>query len=184
MLPTRFWLTTGKGESDVSELNAIDSAFLDAGLGYQNHVAVSSIPPEKEIIPKIDHKKGITFVPVKDEFILLPISSVIYVVRSMNTGKIGEEIACSIALAKVELKIEQEPSKCVLAFETQGSSLIDVERNALAGVKKMVKIRKANLQDDWGNSGYKIISSSLEIKEKFGCVIAFVVFDPFTYEEV
>jgi len=184
MLPTRYWITTGKGESENSVLNAVDVAFMNAGLGYQNHVIVSSIPPGEEISPRIVSEKGLTYVPVKHEYKLLPFSSIVHVIRSMNTGSNGDEIACSIALAKGEIIIEEESSECILAFESNGSSIIEVEEKALDGVKNMVKIRKVKLHEKWGNSGFKIISSSLEIGAKHGCVVSFVVLDPFTYEEV
>ena len=184
MLPTRFWLTTGIGQSENSELEAIDSAFMDAGIGYQNHVTVSSIPPIEEIFPKIDVAKGITYVSINGEFKLLPFSSIINVVRSMNKGIKGEKIACSIALTKIETDVDSNPQKCVLAFEAQDSSLTKVEEYAQRGVEKMIELRAGQVQKDWGKSGYKLVSSSLQVEKEFGCVVAFVVFDPFTYRQL
>ncbi|NPD89466.1 MAG: hypothetical protein HGN29_12170 [Asgard group archaeon] len=184
MLPTRFWLTAGKGESESSELESIDSAFMDAGIGYQNHVAVSSIPPKEEIYPKVDSERGITYVPVNGELMLLPFSSIIHVVRSMNKGNKGDKISCCIALAKIETDVAGKSIECVLAFEVQNSSLSKAEESALEGIKKMVELRDGRVQEDWGKSGYKLISSSLQIERQFGCVVAFVVFDPFTYGKI
>ncbi|MBY9000904.1 MAG: hypothetical protein KGD64_08330, partial [Candidatus Heimdallarchaeota archaeon] len=78
--PTRFWLTQGNGESNVSKLSANDEAFIQSGIGYQNHVMVSSIPPSVEIQPRILSQKGVTYVPFKDDFKLIPPSSILYVV--------------------------------------------------------------------------------------------------------
>ncbi len=43
--PTRFFVTSGKGINKVSELNAFDLALLQAGIGEQNLVGVSSVLP-------------------------------------------------------------------------------------------------------------------------------------------
>ena len=184
MLPKRFWITAGEGESKNSKLEAIDAAFMNAGIGFQNHVTVSSIPPIEEIRPLINKEKGITHVPVNGKNRLLPLSAVIHVVRSLNIGNKGETIACCIALAKIRVELDEKSKECVLAFESQGSSIDDVEENALAGVRRMIELRKAQIQEDWCESGYKLISSSLNIEEQFGCVATFVVFDPFTYEKI
>jgi pyruvoyl-dependent arginine decarboxylase (PvlArgDC) len=157
---------------------------MNAGVGYQNLVTVSSIPPNEEIYPKIDNEKGITFVPLNKGFRQLPFSSIIHVVKSMNNGKRGDTISCSIALAKIKTNIEGQSKECVLAFEAQDSIQSKAEESALVGVKKMVTLRNGLIQESWENSGYKLISSSLKIEKKFGCVVAFVVFDPFTYEKI
>jgi arginine decarboxylase len=44
-IPTRFFATSGKGANKVSELNAFDLALLQAGIGDQNLVSVSSVLP-------------------------------------------------------------------------------------------------------------------------------------------
>jgi arginine decarboxylase len=44
-VPTRFFVTSGKGINQVSELNAFDLALLQAGIGEQNLVSVSSVLP-------------------------------------------------------------------------------------------------------------------------------------------
>ncbi|MCG3216809.1 MAG: hypothetical protein KAS63_08815 [Candidatus Heimdallarchaeota archaeon] len=178
--PTRFWLSTGVGESDVSELEAIDAAFINSGLGYQNHVIVSSIPPITEIFPKIDKENGVTHIQVDNELKLLQFSSIIHVVRAMKNGRGGETIASSIALGKISVEIEGKLHECMLAYETIGSNLEEIEEDAIICLKNMVKKRNAQIDLSWGNSGIKIISSSLKVKKEYGCSISFVVFDPFT----
>ena len=180
--PTRFWLTSGKGESNSSELEAVDFAFLDAGLGYQNHVAVSSIPPVEEIFPSIDKKKGVTYIPIDDESRMLPVSEIIYVVRSIKNGKKGETIASCIALAKISFELDKGPKSCMLAYETNGTDLEKTRKEAVVGVRNMAEKRKAKIDKSWGDSGFKTITSNLEISKKFGCSISFVVFDPFTFK--
>ncbi len=181
--PTRFWLSSGIGESENSELEAVDFAFLDSGLGYQNHVAVSSIPPSEEIFPTIDKKNGITYIPIKDELRLLPISEILYVVRSIRSGKKGDTIASCIALAKVMLEIKGELKCFMLAYETNGKDLENVKNAAIIGVRNMAEKRKASLDLTWGDSGLKTITSQLIVTKKFGCSASFVVFDPFTFKE-
>jgi arginine decarboxylase len=44
-IPTRFFVTSGKGINRTSELNAFDLALLQAGIGDQNLVSVSSVLP-------------------------------------------------------------------------------------------------------------------------------------------
>lgn len=44
-IPTRFFVTSGKGINKTSELNAFDLALLQAGIGEQNLVSVSSVLP-------------------------------------------------------------------------------------------------------------------------------------------
>ena len=180
--PTRFWLTSGKGESNNSKLEAVDFAFLDAGLGYQNHVTVSSIPPVEEIFPSIDKKKGVTYIPINDESRMLPVSSILYVVRSIRNGKKGETIASCIALVKILLELDVIPKSCMLAYETRGTDLETVRKEAIIGVRNMAEKRKTKLDLSWGDSGFKTITSNLEINKEFGCSASFVVFDPYTFK--
>jgi arginine decarboxylase len=44
-IPTRFFVTSGKGINKTSELNAFDLGLLQAGIGEQNLVSVSSVLP-------------------------------------------------------------------------------------------------------------------------------------------
>jgi len=44
-IPTRFFVTSGRAASKVSDLNAFDAALTDAGLSEQNLVYVSSVLP-------------------------------------------------------------------------------------------------------------------------------------------
>jgi len=180
--PTRFWLTSGIGESDYSELEAVDFAFLDSGLGYQNHVTVSSIPPTEEIFPTIDKKQGVTYIPINDELRILPVSDIIYVVRSIRNGVKGETIASCISLAKVSFDMNEVSNNCILAYETGGNDLKKVKKEAIVGVRNMAEKREAILDLTWEDSGFKTITSSLQVNKEYGCSASFVVFDPFTFK--
>ncbi|MHA1668705.1 MAG: pyruvoyl-dependent arginine decarboxylase [Candidatus Heimdallarchaeaceae archaeon] len=179
--PTRFWLTSGEGESDLSELLAIDAALLSAGIGYQNHIVVSSIPPSEEIVPKVDSEKGITTVPLQNKWEMVPFSSLLHVVRSMKTGIKGETLASCIALVKIKTNDRESNEGCLLAYEISGSNLRKIEELALLGVKGMAEQRNATIDHSWGDNGFKKVSSSIKVKKNYGCSASFVVFDPFTY---
>ncbi len=181
-IPTRYWIAYGVGESDVSKLVAMDKAYMNCGLGYQNHVVVSSIPPVERINPQIHKDKGITFIPLNGELKLLPFSEVIYVVRAMKTGIKGEVLCSSVSLTKVSTIVEGEEHQCMLAYESTGTDLNNTELESLAGLIDMVQERKAIVDETWGNDGYETFCSSLEVSKKFGCSVVFVVFDPFTYK--
>jgi len=180
--PTRYWITSGIGESDVSMLVAMDKAYMSSGLGYQNHIPVSSIPPVIKIVPQINKEKGITYVPLNGGLHLLPFSEVIQVVRALKTGVQNDIICSSISLAKITAIIEGKEILCLLAYESTGSNLKNTELESLAGVIEMVQERNAKVDQSWGNDGYETISVSLEIKQKYGCAVVFVVFDPLTYK--
>ena len=118
--PTRYWITSGVGESEISELDAIDNAFMNSGLGYQNHIKVSSIPPVLEITPEIDSERGITHVEIAGTKKMIPFSTNIHVVKSIITGNKNQQLTACIALAKVFVQIEEKNTSCVLAFESKG----------------------------------------------------------------
>ncbi|OGS48387.1 MAG: pyruvoyl-dependent arginine decarboxylase [Euryarchaeota archaeon RBG_16_68_13] len=44
-IPTKFFVTSGKAVSKISDLNAFDQALLNGGLSEQNIVSVSSVLP-------------------------------------------------------------------------------------------------------------------------------------------
>lgn len=180
--PTRFWTTYGVGESDVSILAATDIAYMQSGLGYQNHILVSSIPPVERIYPQIQTDKGITLVPLNNEMKIVPFSEVIHVIKAIKTGIKGENLCSCISLVKIATRINKENCKCLLAYESTGKELTDTQLQSIAGLKAMIHERKAKIDTSWGNSGYETISSSLRVSKQFGCSVVFVVFDPFTYK--
>jgi len=45
LVPSKFFITSSSAVSKVSDLNAFDMALLDAGIGEQNLVSVSSVIP-------------------------------------------------------------------------------------------------------------------------------------------
>jgi arginine decarboxylase len=81
-LPTRFFVTSGKAVSKVSDLNAFDEALLKARIGEQNLVSVSSILPI-----------GIKQIRVRE----LPRGAITHCVLAQQRGNEGEMISAGIA---------------------------------------------------------------------------------------
>lgn len=81
-IPTRFFVTSGKAVSRVSDLNAFDEALLNAGMGEQNLVYVSSILPI-----------GIKQTRRQE----LPMGGIIHCVVAQMRGGEGETVSAGIA---------------------------------------------------------------------------------------
>ena len=81
-IPKKFFVTSGKAASRVSDLNAFDEALLNAGIGEQNLVYVSSILP-------IGVKQA-----RRPE---LPMGAVTHCVLAQQRGGEGEMISAGIA---------------------------------------------------------------------------------------
>jgi arginine decarboxylase len=83
-IPTRFFVTSGKGINKTSELNAFDLALLQAGIGEQNLVNVSSVLPIG--IRQIDREP-------------MPRGAITHAVLARQGGGEGEVISAGIAYA-------------------------------------------------------------------------------------
>src|SRR2546430_14574322 len=81
-LPTKFFVTSGKAVSKVSDLNAFDEALQNAGLAEQNIVSVSSVLPV-----------GIRAVRRRD----LPMGAITHCVLAQQRGGEGETVSAGIA---------------------------------------------------------------------------------------
>ena len=83
-VPTRFFVTSGKAVSKVSDLNAFDDALLKARIGEYNLVAVSSVLPD-----------GVKEVGISE----LPRGAITHCVLAQQRGAEGETISAGIAFA-------------------------------------------------------------------------------------
>src|SRR2546428_7552063 len=81
-IPTKFFVTSGKAVSKVSDLNAFDEALQNAGLAEQNIVSVSSVLPI-----------GIKAVRRRD----LPMGAITHCVLAQQRGGEGGTISAGIA---------------------------------------------------------------------------------------
>jgi len=84
LVPKKFFVTSGCATSMVSDLNAFDKALINAGIGEQNLVSVSSVIPV-----------GGKQVPVRQ----LPMGAVTHCVLAQMRGSEGEMVAAGIAHA-------------------------------------------------------------------------------------
>jgi arginine decarboxylase len=80
-IPSRFFVTSGKAVSKVSDLNAFDEALQNAGLSEQNLVSVSSVLPV-----------GVKEVRRRD----LPMGAITLCVLAQQRGGEGETISAGI----------------------------------------------------------------------------------------
>ncbi|MCQ2052794.1 MAG: pyruvoyl-dependent arginine decarboxylase [archaeon] len=82
LVPTKFFVTSSSAVSSISELNAFDRALINAGIGEQNLVSVSSVIPvgAGQIMP-----------------IELPMGAVTHCVLAQMRGTEGETISAGIA---------------------------------------------------------------------------------------
>ena len=93
LLPRYFFITSGRGTSRVSKLNAFDRALLRAGIGDCNLICVSSIiPPGAELI----------------EPIRVPTGLITYVVMARMDGEPGDLISAGVAWAWMRGREEGE----------------------------------------------------------------------------
>ncbi len=81
-IPKKFFVTSGKAVSRVSDLNAFDEALINAGIGEQNLVYVSSILPN-----------GVK----QTRRMLLPMGGITHCVLAQQRGGEGEMISAGIA---------------------------------------------------------------------------------------
>ncbi len=81
-IPTKFFVTSGKAVSKVSDLNAFDEALQNAGLSEQNIVSVSSVLPV-----------GIRQTRKRD----LPMGAITFCVLAQQRGSEGETISAGVA---------------------------------------------------------------------------------------
>ncbi len=81
-IPTKFFVTSGKAVSKVSDLNAFDEALQNAGMSEQNLVSVSSVLPV-----------GVRQVRKRD----LPMGAITFCVLAQQRGGEGETISAGVA---------------------------------------------------------------------------------------
>jgi len=81
-IPTKFFVTSGKAVSKISDLNAFDQALLNGGLSEQNIVSVSSVLP---VGIKQVRRRG------------LPMGALTHCVLAQQRGGEGETVSAGIA---------------------------------------------------------------------------------------
>ncbi len=151
LIPTKYFITSGKASSSISGLNAFDRALVSAGIGEQNLVAVSSVIPEgSERIAIID----------------LPMGAVTHCVISEMRGKGEEIISAGIAYA------HRKDGKGGYVAEGHLHGSADSLRKELDGkIREMSAIRGAA----FGETSF-VIEEMRVPAGMYGCCIAALVF--------
>jgi arginine decarboxylase len=150
MIPKQFFVTSGKAISEVTELNAFDRALMNAGLGEQNLVTVSSVLPEG--IKQVQRQK-------------LPRGSIINCVLAQMRGSEGETICAGIAYAF------REDGKGGYVAEGHGYTNARVMREILKWkLEEMAKLREIDLL----RAKYKVEDISIPWDNYGACVVALV----------
>lgn len=151
MIPKRFFVTSGKASSPVSELNAFDLALEHAKISQCNLVCVSSILPG-----------GCKEANVEN----LPVGAITYCVLARMDGEEGTTIGAGIAWG-----FESE-MKYGLVAEAHGY----MDQKALKEIldwkiREMAKIRKIQLN----GINYRIEVMRVPM-DHYGCVISSLVY--------
>jgi len=153
MIPSKFFVTSGKAFSPISELNALDKALKEAGIAQCNLVPVTSILPKKCI--QIENKA-------------IPIGAVTHAVIARMDGVEGQTIGAAIAWAF------EKNNECGIIAETHGymdeESLLEI---AEWKMREMAKIREI----EFGDINYEFQTLKVPM-DNYGCVIAALVFYP------
>lgn len=150
--PTKFFTTSGKGLSDISEINAFDIALREAGIGDYNLVCVSSIlPMDAEEIQPVE----------------LPPGTIVFVVLAKRTGNAGR-IAAGVGWAQ---GVDGRGRRYGCIIESNApTTKEELERELGRRLDDLCKRRGIRPE----RTGFKV--ESLEVpKGKFGCVVAAVV---------
>lgn len=151
LTPSKFFVTSGKATSLISDLNAFDMALMDAHISEQNLVAVSSVIP-------VDAKRI--------EICELPMGAVTHCVLSQMRGRGGESIAAGIAYT-----FRKDGKGGYVAeghLHGSGESLRDELRQKMA---EMSRIRGV----EFGEINYVTEDLMVPVNE-YGCCVAAVVF--------
>jgi len=148
--PKCFFVTSGKGVSEVSPLNAIDNALRDAGIAHLNIVKVTSILPAG-----IREKQSLNIEP----------GTVAFAVMTHEVGTRGDTISAGIAWARgdpygyiVEAHVKNS-SKDVKTILEEMLKEVSIRSN-LVLEKPKFRIEKLKIQDN-----------------TYGAVIAALVFE-------
>jgi len=149
LVPRYFFVTSGSGESDVSQLNAFDVALWKAGIGHLNIVPVSSIiPPDAEQV----------------EYREIPPGSVTFTVMSKETGVRGETISAGIAWAR------GTPNGYVLEAHAKcdGDRAMSMLRDMCREVESYSNVR---FVEEW-----RFRVETMSVSKRYGAVMVALVF--------
>ena len=151
-IPKNFFVTKGKGVSNVSELNAFDNALKDAGISHCNLVPVSSILPKtcKEV-----------------EFTEIEPGSITFCILAKEVGFNGECISAGISY------IANNETYGIVAEDHGHCPSEIMKKRVLQKLHEMGKVRGVDVKNP------KVVVESLDVPiGKYGCVLVALVFVP------
>jgi len=151
LIPTKFFITSGRATSTVSDLNAFDVSLIRAGIGEQNLVAVSSVIPIGAT--RIDRQE-------------MDMGAVTHCVLSQMRGKEGEVISAGIAYA-----FRKDGKGGYVAEGHLHGSAKCLDNELRCKMKEMARIRDIELEE------VNTLTEELKIPlGNYGCCIASLVF--------
>lgn len=154
LVPKKFFVTSGKATSPVTDLNAFDLALMNAGMSEQNMVAVSSVLPV-----------GIEEVEPHE----LPMGAVTFCVLAQMRGRSGDMISAGVAYA-----FRKDGVGGYVAEGHHHGSKESLEDELRRKMKEMARIRGVEL----GEVTCRAEELSIPADE-YGCCLASVVFSEF-----
>ena len=158
-LPKKFFVTSGFGEDNNSELNAFDRALLRAKITQCNLVDVSSIlPRDAEEIKMVDITPG----------------TIIFTVMARQDGVSGDRIGAGIGWGNIRKKDGENYG--IVAEHHGNSSKRYINQKLKEKLEQMARIRRMKLVE------WKVLSESIEVKDIFGCVVVALVYVPWDFE--
>ncbi|UCE29678.1 MAG: pyruvoyl-dependent arginine decarboxylase [Candidatus Bathyarchaeota archaeon] len=153
MIPNEFFVTSGEAISSISQLNAFDRALKKAGIEQCNLVPVSSI------LPSTCKERG---------WKKIPAGSITHTVVARMDEKGETTIAAGIAWTW------EKNMKYGLVAEAKGHMDRAVLKKTLKWkIDEMAKTREIKI----GETNYRLEALKVPL-EKYGCVIAALVFMP------
>lgn len=154
-LPKKFFVTSGSGEDNNSNLNAFDRALQKAKITQCNLVNVSSIlPPDAEEISQVYITPG----------------TITFSVLARMSGQSGDRISAGIGWGRIENRSGE--SYGIVAEDHGHSSKRYTDRILREKLEQMARIRRMKLVE------WKVRSESIEVKARFGCVVSTLVYVP------
>jgi arginine decarboxylase len=156
MVPENFFIVRGSGISQISTVNAFDTALIDAGLDNVNIIPVSSIisPNARQIASK-----------------RFDTGSMVYTVLSKNKGTTGDKISTGLIWGWAENKVQRTG-----LVVTAQQNFID---NKILEIVLKQKINEMAFKRNMVMKSFNVEIESLEITANhYGCVIVVFVYSP------
>ncbi|MCX6694926.1 MAG: pyruvoyl-dependent arginine decarboxylase [Candidatus Altiarchaeota archaeon] len=150
MLPKKFFVVAGRGESDTSRLNSFDKALVEADIAQCNLVPVSSILPS-----------GATEVKPRK----IPAGSITFCVLARKDGVQGGKISAGVEWAFCK------GSYGMVAEEDSSKNQAQVKEDLRDKMAEMAEARKLKIT----KSDSKTISIE-KIRKKYGTVVVALVY--------